>query len=308
MRGSATNMEVDKSPLTVKYSGKAIAGGLMDLDELLPALGALRLTMVSAAQELNHGVAEATVLIDAETRAGSYEFTLILAQAASQAHLFGSAIHSSFEITTLLFGDKGLVGLLKFLLGLDDKEVAQSELRDGSVQFTQKGIGNKTEVHVHNTFVVPPEVAKLYRRKDIRANLYPAIEPVTTAGIDKVSFSTATSTEQVTKEEAKAFVPAALPIVSHDDSFRVTEEVVNIVKASFDDNRRWKFRLGVDVFGAKMADMSFQRKVHRREILFGDGDKLRVELHARHYQDAAYTDYFIARVIEYIPGPKQLSF
>lgn len=302
----------DEAELIVTYSGEAIAQGLMDLSDLIPALNALRKTIISASFDLNHGSVEPKVLISAETRVGSYEFVLVLVQTASHPGLL-DAVRTSAEIGRLIFGDSGLVGLIKFLFAAKGKEVTQNKRADGSVEFKVGGLLNRAVVHVHNNFIVPEDVARLYARRDLRAAFYPAVEPVTDGGIHKVRFAVENDGTSVTTDDVNAFLPETLPeplrleVDSLDDSYVATEEVLDVIKPSFADNQRWKFGLGNESFGAVMSDMEFQRKVHGRQVLFGDGDKLRVILHTRRYKDGKRPHFNVAKVLQHLRGPEQLS-
>lgn len=297
----------DKASLRVKYSGDALSLGAMDLAELVPALNALRRTLVQASALLNRGLVKPQVLIQANTRAGSYEFVLVLLQALAHDSATLTTVHTAVEIGKLVFGENGLVNLLKFLRGARDQDVKQQKLDNGSVAFSVGGVGNNVNVTINNTFVVTPEVAELYRRKDVRTELWPAVAPLEEPGIGSVEFAPESAAPSaVSSAEAEAFRPLTLAEEFSEDSFDTSEEIVEVVKASFDEHRRWKLRLGREVFGAIMADMEFQSRVDQRLVLFGHGDKLRIDLAVRKHR-AGDAEYFIRKVHEVIRPPTQPS-
>lgn len=312
----------DHTRLVVKYDGPGVYG-TMDLAEFIPALEALRETIVLSSQDLNHGAVEPRVLITTETKASSYEFVLVFTQVAQAASNFlntPDALHSAVEIGKAVFGENGVIGLAKFLFSVGDKDVEKVVLGDGNVQYITRGIGNTVNATtiVNNYYIATSQADRLISKKAIRDGMWPAIKPVTKAGIESVSFTPeGAKPQKVTTSEAKAFEPSPLEKILEDDSWRTHEELVVVIKPSFDAKKTWKLAIGEEEFGALMQDSKFQAQVLRREVLFGKGDQLRVLLAVRRYKSKGKRrknpEYIVAHVFEVIPppdaisGPEQLS-
>ena len=232
---------------------------------------------------------------------------LVLLQTLAQDSVTLTTIRTAIEIGNLVFGEHGLVGLLKFLGGARDQDVVQQKLDDGAVAFSVRGIGNSINITINKTFVTAPEVAELYRRKDVRNEIWPAVAPLEEPGIGLVRFSPESAEPtSVSSGEAEAFRPLSLAEEFSEESFDTSEEIVEVVKASFDERRRWKLRREGEVFGAIMADMQFQSAVDHRRVLFGHGDKLRIALSVRKHRTGD-AEYFIKKVYEIIRPPTQTS-
>ena len=288
----------DKTRVVVKYDGKPIVEGSIDLSDLVPALESLRRTLVFASNDLNHGATQARVFMTTEVREGSYEFAIVLAQMLKDGTLVAGA-KSALEVAKTVFGENGLLALLKRVGGAPEKDVQEIKQADGNIQFSVKGNSN-------TVIVVPHPTAQLYHRKYARDSVWGAIQPVTKPGMRSATFQSAGERpEVITAADADAFRSLPLEKILEDDSFNIVPEVVDVIKPSFDENKKWKLAIGDNVFGAKMGDLHFQDQVMRREILFGTGDKLEVRLGVRKHKKAN-PEYIVAEVLEVIRPNQQL--
>lgn len=288
----------DRTRLVVKYDGAPIVAGMMDLADLVPALDALRSTLVYASNDLNNGAAQARVLMTTEVREGSYEFVIVMAQMLV-GNMLGTNALNAVEIGKAVFGEYGLLPLLKFLKGAPEKDVQEIKRGDGNVQFSIKGNNN-------TVIVVPPEAAQLYHRKYVRDRLWGAVQPVTKPGMRTVSFQPeGDDPEVITPDEAEAFRPLQIEKVLEEDKFELVREVVDIVKPALKEHKKWKLAIKETVFGAWMRDLGFQNAVMRREIMFGAGDKLDVRLGVRKHKNKS-PDYVVAEVLDVIRPNEQL--
>ena len=250
----------------VKFSGEALTGGTMDLADLVPALASLQRTIVLADRDLNHGATTPRVLITADTRAGSYEFVLLLVQMAIDSGAHAGLFHLASTTLKAIFGENGLIALVKKIGGKSDREVSQTTLDNGSVQFNIPGSGNTINNTIIN-MIVSPETAELYNRKEIRSSIWPTVAQTKKPGVNGVSFKTLGDSVAVSSEEADAFRPIDTPDLIDEDDFNITTEIVSIIKPSFDVNKRWRVAIGEREFGALMQDSKFLAKVQRREYL-----------------------------------------
>lgn len=288
----------DQSRLIVKYSGDALTDGVMDIEDLAPALSALRRTIVISAGALNSADTDPHVFISAETRAGSFEFIVIAAQALTNM-LLANADHikSSVEVVKTVFGEGGVVELIKMVGGKRDEDVHQAPLPDGDIAINVSGSNNSISV-TKNVFVLSKNTA-------VREALWEAVEPLTKPGIASVSFDPPDSHVDVSTNDATSFRLPSVTLTNKDE-FAKSSVIVTVIKPAFAEGRRWRLLLGDKPIGALMEDKVFQSKVMRREILFGTGDKLRVELATRTHKKKE-TEYFIERVHEVIRPPEQLG-
>jgi hypothetical protein len=149
----------------------------------------------------------------------------------------------------------------KFLFNVPEKDVEKVVLGDGNVQYNVRGIGSTVNANttINNYYIVTPEADKLFSKKAFRDSLWPAIRPVTDPGIESVSFTPeGEKPQRVTTREAKAFEPTPLERVLDDDTWKPSEEIVVVIKPSFDANKTWKLAIGEEEFGAVMQDSKFQ--------------------------------------------------
>jgi hypothetical protein len=79
-----------------------------------------------------------------------------------------------------------------------------------------------------------------------------------------------------------------------------------IVSINFKEGNKWKFNSGHGDFWAEVSDDGFLSKVHRREVLFGEGDVLRAEYVTKAWRKPGKieSETTITRVLEVIlPEP-----
>jgi hypothetical protein len=85
--------------------------------------------------------------------------------------------------------------------------------------------------------------------------------------------------------------------------------VIHIIKLGFDKNLVWDFIYRGEKKSAYIKDESFWDKVARREVLFGNGDELKVKLDIEQAYDETYGTYLntgnivITDVLEILPKP-----
>jgi hypothetical protein len=303
--GYELSQDSDRTTLVVKYDGVLLKSGVMELDDLLPALAGIRSAMLLASQDINRGDVQARVLISANIRGASFEFTLFFFQMLSTVSnlLTMDNIRSAADIVNSIFGENGLVSSIKQLKASPKQPVTKTELPDGSVRIEVHGNNNV----VQNTIIVTPEVATLYGDQSVRESVLNAIMPLAKNGIETVSFSPPASGTNVSSSDVDSFLVDRPEQLEPLDSFGTTDEVVTVIKPSFDNRRRWKLQLGDLVFGAKMEDHHFQSSVMRREVLFGTGDRLKIRL-ARRTHKAKETEYFVVHVYDFLRPPQQMTF
>jgi hypothetical protein len=289
---------VTEGGLTVRYRGANVDAGRMTLEDFIPAVRGLEAVLERAAYLTAEDEIRATVYITATFRQSSFEFHVILEQVLPPVGLFvmSGGLQSASEAIGKAFSAAGsLIELVKTLGRAKSGEVQTTTLSDGSVQYniSIKGQNNKV-------MIVPQPVARMERDPVMRRSLEPIIAPVLDDGIDEVDFlpDGDISPSVVGKKDAPYFLKA-LDQPEIDESFQIEERILTVVKPSFAEHRRWRLLDGDHEFGATMDDLEFQRRVTRREMLFGHGDQLRVKLATRLHR-AAKPEYRVQKVLEII--------
>jgi hypothetical protein len=278
---------VSKKHITsvIAYDGDALRGGEMDVRDLAPALLAFGDLVRDANRLLNAGRAEVSVRVKSRFRRGSFAVTISLVQTIVQQAkgLFdGGSIYDAFMLAKLLglavIAEKpkevveSIFELLKFLEGTEAKE---RESVDGGVRITNRR--GKMKIVNNGTLI-------LVEDNSIRNDVRRMLAPLRTPGIEK--FETrdgGDAVETITLEDLPAVM--ALPPVSSQPMASVESSVLEtrsvdffqIVSLVFREGNKWKFNAGQGDFWAEIADPVFLAKVHRREILFGEGDVLKAE-------------------------------
>jgi hypothetical protein len=275
------NDEVEQSAggLTVRYRGPGVDSGRMSIDEFIPAVRGLERMLRRSSIILANGEdLSPEIFISANFKRSSFEFHIILEQATTAAiALMASdgATSAKHVVSGLFSGARSLIELVKAMKGADKEKLTRVSNEHG-VQYNFTINGDNNTINVSDT------VARLEQDPVVRAALEPVIEPLLTQGVDEVGFLTDSGEppSEVKKDEAGYFVIRSKARLV-DDSFRISERILTVVKPSFLEGRTWKFKDGDEEFGALMDDTAFQRDVIRRAVLFGTGDQLVVTLAVR---------------------------
>ena len=284
----------------VTYAGPALDAGRMRVNELAPALLALADAIREAQALLVSEQAPIALDIKASPREGSFVIDLVLADGGSLyervTDLFASrealaAVNLGIFLGWLIGGGV----LIKKLAG---KKVRSETTTDGQ---TTLELGDGTRITTAAESVV------LYRSVNFRSRMREVVAPVDREGVDRLSIDYRDHTLTVTSEEVADFdVPAVADEEILDNEREVNLHLLNVAF----EHGKWRVSDGTTAFFASFSDEEFIRKIAHSEIQFASGDRLKVMLRTRQFQtnEGLRSEYTVTRVIDHIPGGRQLPF
>lgn len=304
-----------RATTTIAYDGAAIAGGLMDVRDLAPALLALGQACKVANRVLNDDALEATTYVRSDMRAGSFEVSIELVLAVPNVVQTSLAViaenRQTLEDAKLVFETLGLYGgagygLFQVLKKLKGKKPTEVESRpNGSVTLTTPE-GDVIEVR--------REVYALSEHPDARQAVEDMVKPLDRAGIDSFEVRSADRPRVLiaTKSDAHVF-RAPLDGGEVNGEILADSEIITVlavVRPHFEKGHRWGLHDGQSTRGYDMRDDVFLEKVAKRDITFGKGDALRVRLRSRTWRDPAkgiQSGAAVMEVLAVLPAPRQMS-
>lgn len=253
---------------TLTYRGPLLSEGRMDVADFSPAILAVDELFKTASLTLHPDKEPVKVQIEA-TKQGSLAVQLIV-EASSVWGQFVDFMHSDdHDALVALFQDVfsvyGVVELFRKLRGrkVEKEEHGEPEnlvtvtLEDGEKITTTGG-----SLRLIKITKVQQSVARIVR-------------PLARDGIEELEISTATSSQiRVEKSDLDSF--EALP----DEAGEVTSEFpteLEVVSATFRENKKWRFTDGDIEFSASISDLTFLARVDAGEK-FAKGDHLSVVL------------------------------
>jgi hypothetical protein len=301
---------VSSAELTISYDGEMLRTGLMDVQELAPALLASGTLIQKANRFLNGETTSITLKVKSDFQRGSFLVNFVVDQSlleqAKNFLLQHPNIKEAKDILDTIFfyvglpigATRGLFELLKFLRNKKPDTVTIEDKSD-----------TVTIVLGEQHITVNQNVYKLYQDPEARRAASTLIEPLNREGIDKLEIKHGDEIETVTKEDAEAFSYFELEGEILLDS--VAESWLSIIALSFKPEHKWRFSTGGSTLTANITDQDFWDRVHKHEEIFEEEDQLLVALRTSTYRDATgrlQTRYTIERVIQHRHTPKQLNF
>lgn len=294
--------EMSRATLKVAFDGPAIHDGTMDVRDLAPSLLAVGQLCEEANRVLNGERIQATVLVRADFRKGSFEVNLDLVQSLisqMRSFLVGEDATAAANLLALLSGATGgtvgLLGIIKWLRGRRPKRLVA--LDNGRVRLELDDLSIETA----------REVIELYRDLDVRKAAASVIRPLEKLGIDTIAFApTPESREVITKEDAASFMvpePEEEQIIQEEKKAAFT-----IVSISFKDGNKWRLFDGQNTINVTMADEAFIARVNQNDVVFAKGDILvcRVLMEQWRIKDGLRTEYTVIEVVEHRSAARQL--
>jgi hypothetical protein len=290
---------------SVAYEGPALEDGTMDVRELAPALLALADIFRTANTTINSQAPPVTLEIRATNR-GSFEVHLVLSQPDFIGNLI-SLLSSTgptalANLLAIVIGTPqfalGLFGLIKRLRGHQVTRIENVSI--GTVRLTLED-GTILEL--------PAEVVTLYRSVTVRRSASEVIAPLRQDGVDVVRFHTDEGvTITVEKNDLPAFeAPSLTPVPLLNSRMELNLKVVSV---TFQEDNKWRFSDGNQIFYAAVEDHEFIARVQNAEESFRNGDILRGQLRVRQEQAPdgdLRTEYIVEKVLEHIPRDRAIQ-
>lgn len=301
---------VSSAELTITYDGDSVRAGLMDVQELAPALLASGTLIQKANRVLNGEGTHIDVKVRSDFRHGSFLVNLHVDQGLiEQAKAFLSAhphIRDAKDILEVLFFYAGLPataigGLFKLIKTLKNR-------KPDSVVF-ENNTGTVILALGDQHFTTNKTTYELYQDPEARRAASMIVAPLENEGIDILEIRRGEEVETVTKDEAPSFSFSEIEGEMLLDN--TANAWVSIIALSFNPDHKWRFSTGGSTFTADVTDEESWGRIHKQTIRFSEGDQLLVVLRTTTVRDdkgVLRTRYAIERVLEHRSIPKQSKF
>ena len=297
--------------LEIVFEGPAVQAGTIDAKLLAESLLGYSEVFTRANAILNGEGSLAAVLVQSEFKHGSFIAGLEFAQTlvADAQRLFSA--HP-------LLDAGGLVSIIGFVW--KKREIIETvldllkRLQGEKPSEVTKVDGNSVNLKMgdNNNIVVNNIAYQLSQDSGIAQGFRRVTSPLRSADIDRIIVRQ-DGNEQVTieKEEARYFEGEPLALEAESSPTEGQHETVLIVsKLSFIEGTTWSFIQNGATLTAKIEDPDFWANVHKNNLRFGEGDRLRVLLHWKIVQNRSgrlFPRNTISKVYEVIAQPVQLS-
>lgn len=297
--------------LEIVFEGPAVQAGTIDAKLLAESLLGYSEVFTRANTILNGEGSQAAVLVQSEFKRGSFIAGLEFAQT-----LIADA--QRLLLTHPLIDAGGLVGIIGFvwkkreIIGtvLDLLKKLQGEKPSEVTRVDGNNVSLK--MGDNNNIVVNSIAFQLSQDSGIAEGFRRVTSPLRSADIDRIIVKQ-DGIQQITieKQEAKYFEGEPLALNAGSSPTEGQHETVLIVsKLSFVEGTTWSFIQNAATLTAKIEDPEFWTNVHKNNLRFGEGDRLRVLLHWKIVQSRSgklVPRNTISKVYEVMAQPVQLS-
>ena len=299
---------VSSTELSITYDGELVRTGLMDVQELAPALLASSTLIQKANALLNGDTTSVSLKVRSDFRRGSFIVDFVVDQSlleqAKNFLLQHPNIKEAKEVLDVIFFYAGLpisaaAGLFKLIKFLGARKPDSVSIGDNNRNLNIV-LGDQNILVNHSAY-------DLYEDQQARRAASILVEPLNREGIDRLEIRRGDEVETITKEEAEAFYFSEL----EGDKIleNVSEAWLSIISLSFNHDHKWRFSTGGSNLTAAIEDEQFWRRVHTHQEIFEEGDQLLVDLRTSTFRDPTtgrlQTRYAIERVIQHQHMPKQ---
>ena len=304
--------------LEIVFEGPAVKAGTIDARLLAESLLGYSEVFVRTNSIMNGEESIAAVMVQSSFKSGSFIADLQFVQNITEqavnlitAHQFQDARALAGMIGFLPpdltreflkeFTKETVIGLFRWLKGKKPDEVKPA------------GSGGQVEVKSGSEIrTVNINIVNLYGDAAIRDGLDKLTKPLREADIERITVK-GDNEEQAVFERGEAEIfkaePLQLESASAEPMQGEREAVLLVSKLSFKEGVAWTFFERGATVVAKIEDEQFWEKVHKHELVFGEGDLLRVRL-SWEIQEKSNGQFkqknTILSVIEKVERPKQL--
>lgn len=306
----------DVAKIRIAYTGSALDGGAMDVNDLAPALLAFGKFIQRANTVIGNQQSVKVMLKADDIRLGSFDLSmqLVATTVLEQAKLFmGMADNNGLSALLNIIGygvnlggaAVGIYELIKFIGGKKLKGAKQ--LENGKIELT---------VENNISIVVSEQLYKVFCDHEARKNIEKTVEPLKCNGIDTLeirdpaNFDNKTPTVAIKKENVASFKTPELKIKVEPDNEFEQNMLLKIVSVVFDENQKWRFSDGEVSFWAKIDDEEFWQQVNNGSVAFRSGDRLKVSckiVQRTGPNESLITERTITKVIKVLPKPTQIQ-
>ena len=141
----------------------------------------------------------------------------------------------------------------------------------------------------------------LYGRPDVSDSLKKAFSPASKDPENRVDIvdSKQNTLESVTSQDVSSFTGSVDPQLEIQNLQGV---YVEVRRACLDGDKKWGIKFLGQNFTATVVDSDFLSKVENREIVFGHGDKLKVDAEVVQQKGAKKMSWTIKKVLDFVPN------
>ena len=286
---------------TIAYDGPVLAGHIMDVQDIGPALLAIGDLCREANRVLNGpDSGEVTVRVKA-TSEGSFEITLLLRISEWIAELGLDESGEYVEAAKEILGWLGLAGggggsLLWFL----KRKRGRKSVRQERVDRERSNVYNITVEGDNNPITISSPVYQLSCDERVCAALSRTLSPLRSDGIDEF---------QVRQEGETIMSVSKSDVMAGNFDPEPQTATLFLHSPVFTRGSQWQFSYGPQRISATLRDTKFIGRVFDEGERFGAGDIFSVQLRLAQSPDSnerIRNDYEIIKVLEVTPCPPLL--
>lgn len=301
---------MEKERICIAYCGEAVDSGIMDVNDLAPALLAFGELVHECNKIANKDSARVNVYVSSQFQQGSFEISIEIFQSLADQIKGLFSTETTYSIREML-NELGFASNAAGVTGINLLEVIRW-VRNRKVDSISKAGKDKYHINIGNEYKEISVLGlELFRSVKIRKSVEGVMSPLNKNGIEAFEVrEKAAAYQHIDKEETDYY---KLP----DDEIKqemidsTRRCLIKVCSVNFEQELKWRFRIDTMKFYAAIKDQDFIQQVEAGEVSFAKGASMLVDLHeiqTIHSGGDIKTEYEITKVHKVLRHSEQLSF
>ena len=301
---------MEKEKICIAYCGEAVDRGIMDVNDLAPALLAFGELVHECNKIANKDSAKVNVYVSSQFQQGSFEISIEILQSLADQIKGLFTTETTYSIKEML-NVLGFASNVAGVTGLNLLEVIRW-VRNRKVDSISRASKDLYRIHIKDEYKEISALGmELFRSVKIRKSIEGVISPLNQEGIGAFEVREKEGAYQHIGEAEKDYYKLPDEEIKQDVVESTRRCFVKVCSISFEQELKWRFRIDTMKFYAAIRDPYFINRVAASEISFAKGVSMLVDLHEIQTMVSGgniKTEYEITKVHKIVGHSEQLSF
>lgn len=298
-----------KEKICIAYCGEAVDTGMMDINDLAPALLSFGELIYESNKIANKDSSKINVYVSSQFQRGSFEISIEIFQTLADQLKGLFTAGQTYSINDLLY----MIGIASNVGGVTGINLLEliRWVKGRKIDSVNRIDADKCRVNIGDE---SKEISilglNLFRSVKIRKSIEGIITPLNQEGIEAFEVRESNVPCQRIDDTDKEYFNVPDDDIEPEVLESTRRCLIKVSSVNFEKDLKWRFSTDSMKFYATISDDDFLKRVEEGEISFAKGVSLLVDLHEvqnLHSNGDVKTDYVVMKVYRVIGQSEQLS-